>query len=271
LDTTPPGAPCDLAASTVPRWLDCAGGVAPARVPGQLQDIAQREAWGTAGLWARLRGGATRVVLLLADSVTGLLWPPRVAEREAPAAPWPRLFARARLAGLDWPRLRGVTSEGAPGLSVFGGQTLAWVQQQRCVWRRWRTLAGQLAHEAAQVAAGAVAAVVREQVRTALVALLPGVLEAQSYAQAAAARVLLRSHPQGPVISQFLNEQLDHILVHRVAYYAGLHRVTPEWPKVARLSPPPQLRPPSWRRPAFGAGRPGLGQLPQLRARAMAV
>ena len=123
LDTPPPGAPCDLATSTVPRWLDCAGGVAPARVPGQLQDIAQREAWGTAGLWARLRGGATRVVLLLADSVTGLLWPPRVAEREAPAAPWPRLFARARLAGLDWPRLRGVTSEGAPGLSVFGGQT----------------------------------------------------------------------------------------------------------------------------------------------------
>ena len=102
-----------------------------------------------------------------------------------------------------------------------------------------------------------------------MVALLPGVLEAQSYAQAAAARVLLRSHPQGPVISQFLNAQLDHILVHRVAYYAGLHRVTPEWPKVARLSPP--LRPPSWRRPAFGAGRPGLGQLPQLRARTMAV
>ncbi len=100
------------------------------------------------------------------------------------------------------------------------------MQQQRCVWRRWRTLAGQLAHEAAQVAAGAVAAVVREQVRTALVALLPGVLEAQSYAQAAAARVLMRSHPQGPVISQFLNAQLDHILVHRVAYYAGLHRVT---------------------------------------------
>ena len=87
LDTPPPGAPCDLAASTVPRWLDCAGGVAPARVPGQLQDIAQREEWGPAGLWARLRGGATRVVLRLADSVTGLLWPPLVAEREALAAP----------------------------------------------------------------------------------------------------------------------------------------------------------------------------------------
>ena len=71
LDTTPPGEPCDRAASTVPRWLDCAGGVAPASVPGQLQDIAQREEWGPAGLWARLRRGATRGLLLLADSVTG--------------------------------------------------------------------------------------------------------------------------------------------------------------------------------------------------------
>ena len=50
----------------------------------------------------RLRGGATRVVLLLADSVTGLLWPPVVAEREDQAAPWQRLFERAapRWAGL---------------------------------------------------------------------------------------------------------------------------------------------------------------------------
>ena len=60
-------------------------------------------------------------------------------------------------------------------------------------------------------------------------------------------------HPQGPVISQFLNAQLDRILVHRVAYYAGLHRVTPEWPKVA---PSPPLRPPSWRRPTFEQANP---------------
>jgi len=59
--------------------------------------------------------------------------------------------------------------------------------------------------------------------------LVHGVKEAQSYAQAAAARVILRGHPQGAVIAQFLNEHLDHILVHLVAYDAGLRRVTPEW------------------------------------------
>ena len=123
---------------------------------------------------------------------------------------------------------------GAQGLSAFLGQTLARVQRQRCVWHRWRTLAGLLAHEAAQAAAAAtsdVAEAVREQVRAGLVALLHGVIDAKRYAQAAAALVLvlLRSHPQGAVISQFLNEHLDRLLVHVVAYYAGLQRVTPEW------------------------------------------
>ena len=65
--------------------------------------------------------------------------------------------------------------------------------------------------------------------RTELVALMHGVIDAQSYAQAEAALVLVRSHPQGAVICQFLNEHLDRILVHPVAYYAGLQRVTPEW------------------------------------------
>ena len=81
-----------------------------ASVPGQLQGIAQSEELGMDGLWVRLRGGATRVVVL-ADSVTGLLWPPLVAAGEDPAAPRPRLFARARQAGLDWQGLRGVTSD----------------------------------------------------------------------------------------------------------------------------------------------------------------
>jgi len=221
VEATPPGEPCYLAASTVQRWLDRAGVAAQASVPGQLQDIAQSEEVGTDGLWARLRGGATRVVLLLADSVTGLLWPPVVAEREDQAASWQRLFERARLAGLDWQGLRGVTSDGAQGLSAFLSQTLAWVQHQRCVWHLWRNLAGQLAHEAAQAAAAAtadVAEAVRDQVRAELVALMHGVIDAQSYAQAEAALVILRSHPQGAGISQFLNAHLDRILVHLVAY-----------------------------------------------------
>jgi len=232
LDATPPDEACYLAASTVQRWLDQAGIAAQASVPGQLQGIAQSAELGTDGLWARLRGGASRVVLLLADSVTGLLWPPLVAEREDQAAPWQRLFERARQAGLDWQRLRGVTSDGAQGLSAFLGQLLAWVQHQRCVWHIWRNLAGQLTHEAAQAAAAAsadLAEALREQVRAELVALVHGVIDAQSYEQAEAALLLLRSHPQGAALAQFLNEQLDHILVYLVAYYAGLQRVTPEW------------------------------------------
>jgi transposase-like protein len=223
---------CSLAASTVQRWLDAAGQTAQASVPGQLQGLAQSEALGTDGLWARLRGGATRVVLLLADSVTGLLWPPIVAHDEDSAGPWQRLFARARQAGLDWDRIRGVTSDGAKGIGAFLRQMLAWVQHQRCVWHLWRNLAGDLARAAAQAAAEAardLAEPVRERVRAELVALIHGVIDARSYAQAEAALAALLAHPQGAAIGQFLNTQLDHILVHLVAYYAGLQRVAPEW------------------------------------------
>jgi hypothetical protein len=103
-DTTPPGEPCYLAASTIHRWLDRAGVAAQASVPGQLQDLAQSEELGTDGLWARLRGGATRVVLLLADSVTGLLWPPVVAEREdqSPSGKIRRRPGSVCLHGLAW-------------------------------------------------------------------------------------------------------------------------------------------------------------------------
>jgi len=201
-------------------------------VPGQLQGIGQSTALGTAGLRARLRGGAPRVVLLLADSVTGRLWPPVVAEREDQAAPWQRLFERARRAGLDWQHLRGVTSDGAQGLSAFLRQALAWVQHQRCVWHIWRNLAGDLAQAAAQAAAAAVGEVAeaqRAQARTALVALAHAVLDAQSYAAAAAAVGALLAHPQGTAIGRFLNDHLDQILVHLVAYDAGLQRVTPAW------------------------------------------
>jgi hypothetical protein len=48
------GERCYLAASTVQRWLDAAGQVAQASVPGQLQGIAQSQELGTDGLWARL-------------------------------------------------------------------------------------------------------------------------------------------------------------------------------------------------------------------------
>jgi len=223
---------CYLAASTVQRWLDAAGQVAQASVAGQLQGIGQSEELAADGLWARLRGKSKRVVLLLADSITGLLWPPLVARGEESAAPWQRLFERARGAGLDWDRLRGVTSDGAQGVIAFLRQTLAWVQHQRCVWHLWRNLADDLAQAAAQAAAHVasdLADAVRAQVRAELVGLMHAVIDAQSYEQAEVALLALLSHPQGAAIGQFLNQHLDRILVHLVAYYAGLSRVTPEW------------------------------------------
>ena len=57
LDTTPTDEPCYLAASTVHRWLDRAGVVAQASVPGQLQGIAQSTELGTDGLWAGCAAG----------------------------------------------------------------------------------------------------------------------------------------------------------------------------------------------------------------------
>lgn len=232
--TEPPAAAeqCHLTASTVHRWLDRAGVVAQESVAGQLAGIGHSEKLGTDGLWARLRGGRKRVVLLLADSVTGLLWPPLVAKGEDSAGPWQRLFERARKAGLDWDRIRGVTSDGAQGLGAFLRQMLAWVHHQRCVWHIWRNLAGDLARAAAQAAAEAgsdLAEQVRDQVRTELVALVHGVIDAQSYEEAEKALGALLAHPQGAVIGKFLNEHLDRVLVHLVAYYAGLQRVTPEW------------------------------------------
>ena len=76
------GERCYLAASTVHRWLDGAGKTAQASVDGQLAGIAHTQAVGTDGLWAKLKGKAQRVVLLVVDSVSGLVYPPVVAKGE---------------------------------------------------------------------------------------------------------------------------------------------------------------------------------------------
>ena len=99
---------------------------------------------------------------------------------------------------------------------------------------------------------------------------MPGVIDAQSYAQAEAALVLVRSHPQGVVISQFFNEHLDRILVHMVAYYAGLQCLTPEWYwrdlrlRLGRGRNPgsdPRLRGPPWSGPSTTTSNPPNGGL----------
>ena len=151
----------------------------------------------------------------------------------------------------------------APRVSApFCARRLAWVQHQRCVWHIWRNLAGRVGARGRPGRRGRrssdVAEAVREQVRAELVALIHAVIDAKSYEQAEAALVTLRSHPQGAAIGQFLNEHLDRILVHLVAYYAGLQRVTPGV-VLAGLPPPPQPRPQSWLRPSVWSGPPWSG------------
>ncbi len=145
---------CYLAASTVHRWLDGAGKTAKASVAGQLCGIAHSQAVGTDGLWVKLKGQAQRVVLLVVDSVSGLVYPPVVAKGEESEGPWQRLFERATLAGLDLEALRGVTSDGAQGLLAYLRRHLAWVQHQRCVWHLWHILGGELSRAASWAAEG---------------------------------------------------------------------------------------------------------------------
>lgn len=229
----PPGeASCYLAASTVHRWLDGAGKTAQASVDGQLAGLAQTHAVGTDGLWAKLKGRAQRVVLLVVDSVSGLVYPPVVARGEASEKPWQRLFERAKRAGLDLEALRGVTSDGAAGLLAYLRRSLTWVQQQRCVWHLWRNLGGELAQAASKAAGdltGEAAEQIRQQTRAELGGLIHQILDAQSYEAAEAALATLLGHPLGATIGKLLNEQLDRVLVHLLDYYKGLQRVTPEW------------------------------------------
>ena len=118
VDTAPPGAACYLAASTVHRWLDAPAWRRRPACPGNCRTLRRVPSWGRMAVGAAA-GWRHPVVLLLADSVTGLLWPPVVAAREDQAAPWQRLFERARQAGLDWQGLRGVTSDGAQVRAPF--------------------------------------------------------------------------------------------------------------------------------------------------------
>lgn len=223
---------CGLAASTLHRWLDRAGQEAQRSVEGQLEGIGATQAVGTDGLWARLRGETKRVVLLVVDSVSGLVFPPVVALGEEGTTPWQALFARAKAAGLDLEGLRGVTSDGAYGLAAYLREGLSWVQQQRCVWHLWRTLGRELkriAAEAAQGMEGEAAKQFRQQLRDELVRLIRAVIDAPSYAQGELALELLKAHAwSGPVV-QILNTQLDSILAYVVDYYRGLQRVAPEW------------------------------------------
>jgi hypothetical protein len=168
----------------------------------------------------------------LVDSVSGLLWPPVVAEEEESAVSWGGLFARAQEAGLDLDGLWAVTSDGAQGLLAYLRVALDWVNQQRCVWHLWRSLGGAIGRAGAKAAAGLVgeaAEKAAQGVREELVALIHAVVDAQSYAQAGEALERLKRHPLGGGVLKKLQEQFDRLLVHLLDAHRGLLRVAPEW------------------------------------------
>ena len=174
---------CRLHASTIHRWLDRAGIQAQESVAGQMEGIACSGEMATDGLWARLRGGAQRVVLILVDSVSGLVWPPVVVREEESAASWARLFARAERAGLTLANLNGLSSDGAQGLLSYLRQALSGVHQQRCIWHLWRGLGGKIAAQVKQAVAGLGKEQAREtakDLRHELCDLVHGILDAPS-------------------------------------------------------------------------------------------
>jgi hypothetical protein len=233
LDLAPADAvACHLSASSVHRWADRAGQQAQASVPGQLAGIPTSGQFGTDGLWAKLKGGATRVVLLLTDSVTGVIFPPVVATSERQAADWAPLFEQAVAAGLEADTVRGITSDGAPGLAAFLEQTWTWVNHARCHFHLWRNLGGDLAAAATQAATGlrgAAAMAVRRATRRTLVGLVRAVLAAADESAARAALAVLAAHPLGRALATALDGVLDAALVPTLAYHRGLVRVGPEW------------------------------------------
>ena len=185
---------CHLSASTVHRWLDKAGRKAQQSVAGQLKGVPISRQLGTDGMWARLRGGAKRVVLLVVDSVSGVIWPPVVAAGEESEEPW--------------------------------------VNHQRCVWHLWRGLASQLLSAGRQAAAGLVgkaAKVARQQARWELAGLVRAVFDAASYQQAEVALTALRAHPLGQDLWRTVRGQMNAALIHLLPYNRRLVRVAPEW------------------------------------------
>jgi hypothetical protein len=187
---------------------------------------------GTDGLWAVLRGGVKRVVLVLVDNVTGVIWPPAVVAGEEAAEAWGAVFGRAEQAGLGLDVLRGIVSDGATGLIGYLNKVVVWVNHQRCVWHVWRKLAGELARQVSAAACGVsgdAAKAARELVRQELVSLVHGVVDATSDAAAAAALRQLEAHRLGAGLAALLGREIDQLLVYRLRYNAGLVRVGPEW------------------------------------------
>jgi len=224
--------PCHMSASTVHRWLDGAGREAQKSVKGQLEGIRCSGEMGSDGLWARMRGGGKRVVLMLVDSVTGVIWPPVVVKDEESASSWKELFKRAAAAGLDLSALNGLTSDGAQGLLSYLRESLSWVHQQRCVWHLWRNLGGKIARQVKMAVADLgekEAQEARIRLKKELGKLVRDIFDAPSHEQGEQALKKLAGHPLGAPLAKFLNPLLDASLIHLMDDHQGLVRVSPEW------------------------------------------
>jgi transposase-like protein len=236
LDPAPSDAmSCHLSASTVQRWLDQAGQAAKARVAEQLVGVESSGQMATDGLWARLGGGAKRVVLALVDNVTGVVWPPVVVAGEGTAAAWEALFRRAEQAGLVLSELRGIAGDGATGLESYRRRALPWVSLQRCVFHLWRGLSGAMATAAATAATAAAdqgkAAARRaaRQARQTLVGLIRAVYDASTEAEAQAALARLAAHELGQALADLVALHLEAARYYHCGYNQGLGRASPEW------------------------------------------
>jgi hypothetical protein len=223
---------CRFAPSTLHRWLDRAGMAARATVQDQLRGVRFSGQVGVDGLFAVLRGKSARVVLLLRDCVSGLVYPPVVVKDEDEAGHWSRLFIRGRVAGLDRDELRGLVSDGSRGLLGQVRRHFEWLNHQRCVFHLWRLLRGELARQVSEAAEGLAeeqASTVRAEVRRELRALVRSVLNAKSAVAADLALGRLRAHRRGGGLSQLLAKHQEAIRVHLKGYNQGLERVVPEW------------------------------------------
>jgi transposase-like protein len=216
---------CHLSASTLHRWLKQAGRKAQESVPGQWAGVESSGQMGTDGLWARLRVGGKRVLFLLVDTVTGVVWATAVAVGEEAGEEWGRLFVRAEEAGLIWKKIDALVSDGAQGVLSFVRSALGWVHHQRCIWHFWRKpLAGEIAATVVAVAKES-----QEALRQELRALLREILNASSYPAAEEALARLAAHTHGARLAQRVNEQWDRLLYHLLPTHRGLMRLAPEW------------------------------------------
>jgi hypothetical protein len=141
-------------------------------VPDQLAGVASSGQLLTDGLWARLRRQQKRVVLLLTDSVSGVIWPPVVAAAETTTGSWAALFERAAAAGLVLTELFSVASDRATGLASYLDEALDWVIHQRCIFHLWRHLASEFAAGAEAAARGLTGAACAAKLRPRLAAAL---------------------------------------------------------------------------------------------------